>query len=77
MQCSPAFFSGFLFDGGADGGVGGGHIVQPVEQRFEIQHRSAHQQRQFAPRGDVMDKRGGIAHKFGGAVGVERVADVD
>jgi hypothetical protein len=33
---------------GAHRGVGRGHVVQAVEQRLEIQHGAAHQQRQAA-----------------------------
>jgi hypothetical protein len=37
----------------AHGGVGGGHVVNAVEQRLEIQHGAAHQQRQGAARADL------------------------
>jgi hypothetical protein len=77
MQRGPALRGRFIGQRGAHGGVGLGHVVQAVEQRLEVQHGAAHQQRQLAARADLIDQARGIGHELGGAVGLQRVADVD
>jgi len=77
MQRRPAFFQCFAAQRGAHFGIGFGHVVEPVHQSLEIQHGAAHQQGQFAARGDVTDQDFGIVYKFSGAVGMQRVAYVD
>ena len=77
VQSRPTEGAGLRFNISAQGGVGGRHVVQPVNQCLVIQHGATHKQRQFAPRRDVCHQALGIAGKLGGAVGVQRVTDVD
>ncbi len=77
MQRGPALLGGLRFQLRAHVGVGGGHVVNAVEQRLEVQHGAAHQQRQRAARADLGHQPGGVLHKLGRAVGLQRVADVD
>ena len=59
------------------GGVGAGHVIDAVDQRFEIQHRAAHQEWQLATCGDSADESRGVCHELCGAVGVQGVTDID
>jgi hypothetical protein len=73
----PAVRGGFGVDARAHGRIGRGHGVDAVEQRLEIQHGAAHQQRQRAARADLADEPRGIGHEGGGAVALARIEDVD
>ncbi len=73
----PAFLLRLGFDGGAQDGLRRWHGVYAVEQGFDIQHGPAHQQRQAIAPGDLADQGLRVLHKFGGAVGLQRIADVD
>jgi len=77
MQGRPALLGRLGFDLGAHLGVGGGHVVNAIKQGLEVQHGAAHQQWQCAARADLGDEPGGVLHKLGGAVGLQRIADVD
>ena len=77
MQRGPAFGARPGFNFGANGGVGAGHVVQPVKQCLEVQHGAAHQQRQLAASVDVGDEPRSVSCKFSRAVGMQRVADID
>ena len=41
--------------------IGGRHCIEPVEQRFEVEHRAADEQRQAAAGGDLADQPGRVA----------------
>jgi hypothetical protein len=77
VQGGPAAFTRFGVDLRAQGGVCGRHGVQPGEQRLEVQHGAADQQRPPPARLDFADQARGVAHELGRAVGLQRVADVD
>ncbi|MOA13784.1 hypothetical protein D3C78_1338470 [compost metagenome] len=77
MHAMPADGSGLCFELGAHGRIGRGHVVHAVEQGLEVQHGAADQQRQRTARADFGDQALGILDELGGAVGLQRVADID
>ena len=77
MQGRPAVGGGFKRQGRAHGRVSLGHVVQAVEQGFEVQHGAADQQRQFAARANVFNQLLCVLYKFSSAVSFERVANVN
>ncbi|MCY1515204.1 hypothetical protein D9M68_497800 [compost metagenome] len=77
MHGRPAERGGFGVQARAHGGVGRGHGVDAVEQRLEVQHGAAHEQRQRAARADGVDEPRGVGDEGGGAVAVARIEDVD
>jgi hypothetical protein len=58
-------------------GVGRWHGRQSLEQCLEIQHRAANQHGQRAACMDGPDTADGVDGKFGGAIGLGGIADVD
>ena len=77
VHAGPANGLGLGFELGAHFGVGGGHVVNAVQQRLEVQHGAAHQQGQCTTGADLGNEARGVLHKLGSAVGLQRVADVD
>ena len=77
MHGRPADAGGLGVQPGAHLGVGGGHVVDAVEQRLEIQHGATHQQRDGAAGADLSDQALGVLHELGRAVRLQRVEDVD
>ncbi len=63
VQRRPAFVRRAPFQLGADRRIGGRHLVDAVEQRLEVQHRAADQQRRAAARRDVVDQALRIARR--------------
>ena len=77
VQRRPSLPARLRLQRGAHGRIGLGHGVQAVDQGLEIEHGAADQQGQAAARRDGGDQRLRVAGKLGGAVGLQRVADVD
>ncbi len=77
MQRRPALARRLRFQFGAHGRVGLGHRVESVEPGLEVQHGAAHQQRELAARIDLAHQPPGVGQELGGAVGLQRIADVD
>ena len=64
-------------DRGAHRGVGRRHRVEAVEQRLEVQHRAADEQRQRAARADRRDRRARVGDEARRRVALGRIDDVD
>ena len=77
VQGGPAQLLGLLVDLGAHLRVGRGDVVQALQQRLEVQHGAAHQQRCFAACTNVAYQPGRVFGKFCRAVAVQRVQRVD
>ena len=77
VQCRGAFLGDAQVQLGADFQVGRRQRIEPADQRLEIQHRAADQQRQLAPGVDLGDQPGRVVDKGRRRVGLRRVEDVD
>ena len=77
MQRRPALARRLRFQFGAHGRVGLRHRVESVEPGLEVQHGAAHQQRELAAGIDLAHQSLGVGQELGGAVGLQRIADVD
>ncbi|MCY1560171.1 hypothetical protein D9M68_972770 [compost metagenome] len=66
MQSLPAVTGCAGFQLRAHRGIGAGHVRQPFQQRFEIQHGAADQQRNLAPGGDFLHGGEGIGTELCG-----------
>ena len=56
---------------------GAGHFGQAFQQRLEIQHGAAHQQRNTSARGDISHGRQGIGTELGRRIALGRVTNID
>ena len=77
VQRRPAGARGALVDRGAHFGVGAGQRVEAVEQRLEVEHRAADQERDRAARADRRDRRIGIGDEARRRIALGRIDDVD
>ena len=77
VERMQAFALQLLVERGTHAAVGGGHGVEPFEQRFVVQHRAAHEQRQLAACADLGDEALRVKHEARGRVGLGWVDDVD
>ena len=77
VERRPAVAQRFLFDLGADGGIGGRHVVQALEQGLEVEHGAADQQGQVATRLDRLHGGAGVLHEACCAVALQGIDQVD
>ncbi|MNP11191.1 hypothetical protein D3C76_1033650 [compost metagenome] len=77
VQRLPPKAGGLFFDLRADFRIGGRHIREPFDQGLVIEHRAAHQQRNFTPRGDLGHGLQGIATKIRCRISLGRVENID
>jgi hypothetical protein len=77
VQGRPAGACGALVDCRADRGIGLGQRVEAIEQRLEIEHRAADEQRDRAARADRRDRRVGVGDEARRRIALGRVDDVD
>jgi hypothetical protein len=77
VHCRPAQRSTLCIEARTHCGFGGWHLVDAVDQRLEVKHRAANEQRQPAAPTDFRDQPRGVRDERGGVVAFARVADVD
>ena len=77
VQRGPAARCGLGIERGAQAAVRRRHLVQAVEQRLEVEHRAADQQRQSAARVDLADQPRRVGDELRRRVGLARVEHVD
>ncbi|MNP36079.1 hypothetical protein D3C76_1294420 [compost metagenome] len=77
VQRLPAKAGGLFLDLCADIRIGGRHIREPFDQGLVIEHRAAHQQRNFTPRGDLGHGLQGIATEIRRRISLGRVENID
>jgi hypothetical protein len=77
VQSLPAKASRLFLDAGPNDGVGGRQRREPLQQRLEIEHGAAHQQRNAAAVGNLFHLPQRILAKIGRRIAHGGVQDVD